>query len=300
MPVASSSGNTDLVTAGIQLFNSCIYENAETPTKKMFIFQPVVRTQYQPFVGEMDGISTAFVNVCTEYGDAKLEDHFCSLDAWISVLSKAGLYANELNLVSREKIFDWGSGEFTTRSIFFVYRGIEIGDGTFALIPCKDKRLLAISDIGFGLERISWALNENSHYYDFLRPVDIKGTREMFDVLRTLALLALSGIKPGHKGAGFQFRSFANIIANKYILNSWETAFSFYLPYWKNFVQNAVSDYEAVRTIKCEVGRLLGIKMSKELKIPPIRADETLEEYFVRMVYNQGIHQDIIRKFIGT
>ena len=128
----------------------------------------------------------------------------------------------------------------------------------------------------------------------------MKGSREMFDVLRTLALLALSGVRPSNRGAGLQFRRFAKIIADKYYLDSWETVCRYYFSYWKGFLPKAIPEEDGLASIYYEVGRFLGTRMSEELKLPPVRTRETIEEYAIRMVYNQGVNPDRIREFLGT
>lgn len=77
-------------------------------------------------------------------------------------------------------------------------------------MPQDSRPSFSISDIGFGLERIN-------HKYDTDFSVED-------DLLRTLALLELSGVEPGNKNHGYRYRLFS-----------------------KKFVQTFDLDYRAMR-----------------------------------------------------
>jgi len=64
--IANIDGETDLVIAGVQMFDDIIHHNGQIRTVPMFVEQPCVRMQYQQHVATQEGTSTSFVNVCTE------------------------------------------------------------------------------------------------------------------------------------------------------------------------------------------------------------------------------------------
>jgi hypothetical protein len=90
--IANTNGQTDLIVAGVQMFDDIIHCNQQLRTDKMLVFQPCVRTQFQSQVGSQEGISTSFVNVCTEQMGASFDQHLQSIDQWLTILSNLGLH----------------------------------------------------------------------------------------------------------------------------------------------------------------------------------------------------------------
>ena len=90
---------------------------------------------------------------------------------------------NDFVIVMRTSEKDWGTGTFSAIELFFVYGGLELGDAAYLSIPQATRPAIPISDIGFGLERIAWAVNKTGSYFDILLPLSEAGTKEMFDSL---------------------------------------------------------------------------------------------------------------------
>ncbi len=298
VPVASQHGRTDLVVAGVQMYDSVIHGNAPAREGKFFVAQPSVRTQFIPLIESEEGTSTSFVNACTEQMGATFVDHLFAVDSWCSVLSGLGLHMNDFVLVTKESSSDWGTGEFDGLEMFFHYGDLELGDASFVDVPLARGGSETISDIGFGLERVTWAMNKTDSYYDLLAPFSVPGSRVEIDACRTLSLLALSGITASNRGAGQQFRKFARILSEAGTREV-PTMVEHFHEYWSRFPGKAVSASEAVRAVRLELDRPLNARLCESLRLPPPKG-ETTEAYLERLVYTCGISHHDLRKAIQS
>jgi len=297
--IANSDGRTDLVIAGVQMFDDIIHQNKEVREEMMFVAQPSVRMQFQSQVQSQEGTSTSFVNVCTEKMGGGFDEHLEAVDYWCGALSKLGLHMNDLVIVMRTSEKDWGTGPFVALELFFMYRGLELGDAAYFLIPQPSIGPLPISDIGFGLERIVWAMNKTKSYFDVVTPWTFDGPKEMFDSCRTLALLAISGVKASNRGPGLQFRRFAKFLSEKYYGEDIFQIILHYFGYWKSFIRPSVSRVEALQTVRLEIERFINLKIREMMKLPPPR-EETTEAYFNRLVYTYSVDIQELHKAIKT
>lgn len=297
--IANFEGQTDLVIAGVQMFDDIIHKNKETREDKVFVAQPCVRMQFQPHVESQEGTSTSFVNVCTEKMGAEFDEHLQAVDHWCTVLSSLGLHMNDVIIVMRTSDNDWGTGKFSALELFFSYGGLELGDAAYLLIPQSNRPAIPISDIGFGLERMAWAVNKTDSYFDTLIPWTAGGTREMFDSCRTLALLVLCGVQATNKGPGLQFRRFAKVLGEKYYGMDVYSILTYYFDYWAQFIKPSISRGDAIQLARMEIERFVNLRVCEMLKLPSPR-EETTEAYFDRLVYTCNINICELRKAIKT
>jgi len=295
--IANTHGQTDLVIAGVQMFDDIIHRNQPLRNDKVFVTQPCVRMQFQSQVESQEGISTSFVNVCTEQMGASFDEHLQSVDHWSTVLSKLGLHMNDFIIVMRTSKKDWGTGEFSALELFFCYGGLELGDAAYLHITQSNRPTIPISDIGFGLERITWAINKTESYFDMLMPWTTICTREMFDACRTIALLNLCGVQAANKGPGLQFRRFAKVLGEKYYGTDLFEVLPYYFDYWAQFVTPSIKRENAVMLARLEIERFVNLKICNELNLPPPR-DETTDEYLDRLVYTYNASIYKLRKVI--
>ena len=133
--IANFDGQTDLVIAGVQMFDDIIHRNQKIREDKMFVAQPCVRMHFQQKIESEEGTSTSFVNVCTEKMGANIDEHLRTIDHWCTILSKLGLHMSDFIVVMRTSINDWGTGKFSALELFFSYGGLELGDAAYLLIP---------------------------------------------------------------------------------------------------------------------------------------------------------------------
>lgn len=286
--IANVDGQTDLVIAGVQMFDDVIHRNQSFRNDRIFVAQPCIRMQFQPQIETQEGISTSFINICTEQMKVSIDEHLQLIDYWYTALSKLGLHMNDFIVVMRTSKKNWGTGEFSALELFFCYDGLEIGDAAYLQVPQSNQATIPISDIGFGLERIAWAINKTESYFDILVPWTEIGTREMFDACRTIALLVLCGIQATNKGPGLQLRRFAKVLGEKYYDIDLFEVLSYYFDYWAQFIAPLIERANAVMLAQLEIERFVNLKISKMLNLPPPR-DETTIEYLDRLAYTYNI-----------
>lgn len=296
--IANLNGLTDLIVAGVQMFDDVIHQNHKERPGKIYVSQPCIRMQFSEKIKELDGISTSFVNICTEQMGGSIIEHLESFDHWFTVLSKLGLFMNDFTIILRESDDNWGTGDFTKIELFYLYGDLELGDASYFEIPRKDQQPITISDIGFGLERISWAINKNKTYFDYLIPITFIGERDMFDSLRTLSLLLICGVNASNKGPGLQFRRFAKIISEKYYNVDVYEIIAFYYDYWSNFIDPVVTKNNAIRIARTEIERLVNQRICKLLDLPEPKHNEPTNAYLNRLVYTLNISIYEIREAI--
>lgn len=297
--VANLEGQTDLIIAGVQMFDGIIHQNQEIQEDRMFVAQPCVRMQFQQYVEAQEGTSTSFVNVCTEKMNVKIDEHLQIVDNWCTALSKLGLHMKDFIVIMQTSVNDWGTGKFSALELFFSYGGLELGDAAYSLVPQAHHAPVSISDIGFGLERIVWAMNKTDSYFETLMPWTSDGSREMFDSCRTLALLALCGVQASNKGPGLQFRRFSKVLSEKYYGREVYSILEYYFNYWSQFIKPSISRDAAVQLVRLEIDRFINLEVSEKLKLPSPR-DETTEAYLNRMVYTCDANIHELRKAIKS
>lgn len=299
MNIADTRGTTDLIIAGVQIFDGLIHRGEKALEGGMFVGQPSVRMQFQDAVVSEDGVSTSFINVCTEKAHETFEGHLSTLDRWFGALSSLGLNMRDFTIVMRTSENDWGTGPFDALELFCVYGGLELGDAAYMQVPTRSGTIVNVSDIGFGLERIVWALNKTPLYYDLLMPGVVTIPREVCDAYRTITLLALSGVRPGNKGPGLQFRRFAKALSEQHCEVDLRAVVGYYLHYWSDFVRDALKSESVYQVISLEIDRFFNLKMCAAHDLsPPL--EETTEEYFQRLVYTLGMDAQELRQLIQT
>ena len=94
-----------------------------------------------------------------------------------------------------------------------------------------------MSDVGFGLERIRWCVNQGS-YYDLYS--DSSSLSPMVkSYISVLSLLAVNSVKPSNKNSGYRARQFSKKLANVLDGNEFSNLEKQYLMesirYWKDW-----------------------------------------------------------------
>lgn len=197
-----------------------------------------------------EGSTTSFVNASTVQLQCSFESHIRSLDDWLDLLSKLGLYMGDFNLeiVSPERYGRGKKGNWKHTDGFSIginYLNLNIGDAGYIRIP-SEGRSLEISDIGFGLERILWGLYKTPSYFDLIGPQsEIKNSRfQLVDSLRSSTLLGMSNISEGTSDAHNQFRKFTKIASGYYGMFDAFKLVSHYYNFWSKFITPKKSTLE--------------------------------------------------------
>ena len=292
----ADSRAADLIIAGVQILDEYIHGSLPPPKEPILIIQPSVRMKFCGKASATEGISTSFINICTEQVGLAFEEHLAAIDRWFSALSKLGIHMKHVVLRRRDTEKNWGTGSFGAVELFFLYGGLEIGDAAFGLIPLVSGDTAPVSDIGFGLERMAWALNRTDSYFDLISPLSIEMEIQVLDAFRTLALLAFFGVDAAYKKAGLQFRRLCKIVGDSYRKFNAHTLLSQSFDYWERFMTPSRTREEALRSIFLELDRPLAERVQEKLQGPRPSDNETLEEYISKLVYKYSLSVKAVKE----
>ncbi len=245
LPLMQENSTTLFVSSGIQVLDQSIHEEKKLPENPIFVNQPVLRSQ---FLGSNDIEShTSFHNVTTLDVNLDLNEHINHLKKWIQFLVSQGFDENEFVFDILESEPKWGKRKFSNIVIGVYYGGLDIGDAIYIpSMPQDDRDPFSISDIGFGLERLNHKLS------------DINTIEK--DCLKTLALLAISGVNPGNKSHGYRFRLFSKRFVSGCDLDFERmttelTSMGTMMDYWSDSISDSMRDKELLTEkiiIECE------------------------------------------------
>ncbi len=208
-----NNNDTVFISAGIQPLLRSYRDKKIKDFEKLYVAQPVIRTQYSNSVEE--GSSIAFTNLTTSSFNHSEEEHFKMVKHWYELLYEIGMSKNDITSSSDIYETKWGDLELCGKRTFHYYKDVEIGDTTFftKIVDNKSRTIAdSMSDLGFGLERLRWLTNGNSYYdlYSDSQELDIK----LKACLSVIALLAVNHIKPSNKNSGYRARMFSKKLVN--------------------------------------------------------------------------------------
>lgn len=211
--IVNESGSTLFISAGAQVLDPIIHDEKEIFAEKIYIAQPVFRTQFIPKINE--GVSSSFINIATEMVNKTPEEHFRALDQWMELLNILGLNKENIILKSIERYDKWGKRKFLQKILKIYYGDLEIGDALYIDMPQNSRENILISDIGFGLDRIKWLLSADKSYFQAIAPDSeafLNLDNKTIDYTRTLSLLAGFGVKPSNNEHGYRFRQLSKLL----------------------------------------------------------------------------------------
>ena len=211
--------DTVFISAGIQPLLKSARENQILDCEKVYLPQPVIRTQYSESIEE--GSSIAFTNVTTATFNNSEEEHLKMVKDWYNFLNEIGISKNNISTLSDVYETRWDDLDLIGKRTFHYYNNLEIGDTTFFSKIAKNGKSISVktmSDLGFGLERLRWRATNKSYYdlYSKFDEIDLK----VKAYLSALALLAVNEVKPSNKNAGYRVRLFSKkLIINELTRN---------------------------------------------------------------------------------
>lgn len=207
--------NTDtvFVTAGIQPILSDFRNSSIGDSQKIYLSQPVIRTQFVDSLGE--GSSIAFINSTTAGFNILEEEHNRLVEDWLELFYMLGM--SKENVSSRSKDYErtWGDLLVSGKKTFYYYNNLELGDTTFFTSVTKDGENIGIdtmSDVGFGLERLRWCISGKSYYDLYSDSKEISPQIKAY--LQALALLTVNEVVPSNKNSGYRVRMFSKRLVN--------------------------------------------------------------------------------------
>lgn len=299
-----STADTVFITAGIQpiLFD---FRNFKiNDVRKIYLSQPVIRTQFANSISE--GSSIAFINSTTAGFNISEKEHDMLVNDWIELFYQLGMKPG--NIESSSKIYErtWGDLLVCGNKTFYYYNNIELGDTTFFTKVTKDGRNIGIdtmSDVGFGLERIRWCLN-NESYFDLYSDSE-ELIPEVKAYLSVIALLAVNGVTPSNKNSGYRARLFSkklvNLLDGIELKGYLETYLLECIKYWKDWqeVNNEIDITVITNEYIRNCNRYIIDKLVSEgfENISGININISREDFKKRLL-SSGIEKDKIKKLI--
>jgi hypothetical protein len=257
-------------TAG-QVYDDLIYgTTVKSVSLRCVVSQPVIRLQGVDIVALIEGVSTSFIHTATEQWNVDAHQHFVTFDHWLDFFSSIGLHVGSLCFKVKQVDNDWSGKTVTSEMVKINYGGLEIGVANlFFNIPQGNNSVATLSDIGFGVERIVWAINKSTSYFDSIGPLSyvIILERVMIDAIRTVTLMVASGVVPGNKNQGSKLRSLINVLRRKaQFVNLYELV-RYYHAQWTSLISLPVSFETTYIVIWQEINRALNLETNHMLGI---------------------------------
>lgn len=251
LPVLNRRRDTIFTVAGMQMFQPTIEDGRPPRPGLRAVAQPCVRLRHADEIPDPAGMSTAFVNLCTEEFNASTATYMRHFDLWIDLCSTLGLHANFM-VLSFAPTFRPHPGD----SLEFVWCGIELGEGIWNNIAPHHGDP-AFTDFGFGFDRLVWAATRSQNYYENIGPTRSYPLRfvRTLDRLRTAALLLGSGLEPGPRDAGFQLRKLLRSFAQETPHFDFRAPLAQFLAEWNWFATLPVGIHRCIRVMDEELRR---------------------------------------------
>ncbi len=267
--VKETIGNSVFIGNVGQIFDNHIFNDQPViDSVPVTVLQPAIRLQKKDQIDNIDGFSTSFINVGSEQLLAGVEEHLSTIEKWMDFMSGVGLFMGDFALKPKLERASWGEiGQVEAYTLKFNYKGLELGVGNYTIIPRRDGSSISQSEGTFGLERIMWAINKNSRFYDVIGPFAYAIRKEdmLMDAYRTTTLMVGSGVYPGTDEHGSKLRN----LVQKYggLINEFNPDLvAFYHDWWSrfgSFPNDAISTVEVLRT---EFNRQRNVHLQSILK----------------------------------
>ena len=282
------------LTSGVQNFAGWFHGGVKPNKDRLYIEQPVIRTNLRKSVGE--GKISSFVNLSTLKSSTNNFEHVEFIDLWMQNLSKLGLYVSDFNLELRVKNLKSEECEWDKSQglhLKFKYGGMEIGSAGAIYLPINSIDG-PISDIGFGLERVVWAINKTDNFSDLLGPKPLSFSNDyiFIDSLRSLTLLGMSGLLREDKDRFRQFRIYLQNIEKSPLDMA---VIHHYYSFWSRFLSQKRDREETTSFIFVELNRLRNQKLLEKLGFEKITKEankyitKDTDSFINYLVENHGI-----------
>lgn len=245
----NKNNDTNFVIAGFQTINDFLSKSIENYKCKWCSFQPVIRLKEKDICGVKEGYFTSFINVCEISVDTTFIEYLDDLDNWINILSKCSLHTSGLQIKLKNKTnINNGVG------VKFIYKGIELGDANLYKYEFNGKKMM-VSDIGFGYERILWAINNGKNFFaPFVFKYDyLLGNLKDIDRIKTVTLMVMTNIVPRSNGKGKYVRALVNDLNTFTYYEKIDKYVEKYYNFYSKFITPILSLNQVKEIIKNEI-----------------------------------------------
>ena len=255
--------DTDFIIAGLQTINPIIYNESEVETEKWLSFQPVIRLSEKDRCGIDEGYFTSFVNVCEISTNTNYVDYVQDVENWIDILSSCSLHSSGLQLILKPS-----TTTYNGVGLEFNYKGLELGQANLYCLDINNKKVM-MSDFGFGYERILWAINGGKNFFaPFVSKYDyLFGDMKEVDRIRTITLMAMSGIKGGSSGKAKHMRNLVKEVFDINIITNVEEQIKRYYQFYSKFINSPIELNDVNDIINNEIDLNRKKKMLKQAHI---------------------------------
>jgi len=269
--VTRENERTLFASAAGQVFDCLVYEKKQqVDFHEVCVIQPVIRLQGIDLVGETEGFSTSFLNAGIDQWGATIDQHFIALDRLLDFFSLQDFYVGNLCMKYSYGENDWSNKNVFADMLRINYGGLEIGIANyFSEIPQNNSLPVSMSDISIGLERFLWARNKTASYFDAIGPLTyaMRGDTILMDTLRTLTLMAGSGVMPGHQNHGYKLRLIANRISNPLQKIPFSELIEFYYKQWSSVISLPIPMASVNNIIEREIDRNAILALNERLGV---------------------------------
>ena len=297
--LVGSGGDTFFVIAGVQLFDAVLRGQAPPTREAFFVPQPSVRVKSLHKVGHRPGISSSFVNLCTEELDGSTDDYLRHLESWLEVFHSLGMDTDGLTLIVEPEVFR--RGDFTYRTVNVNYYGFELGEAIMLSADSPECRVRTILDFGFGFERIVWAVNEADSYFSLIGPPRqaLTGRARLIDFVRTMTLLTAADLRPANTGPGYVLRKLGKMAVAEGARDAdLDVLIRHGYRYWEDFVPPRRALDDCAAEVNAELSRAANATLAGRLGLRGNRIDlnQPSDAFVVDLLRLHGIRHDRIRE----
>lgn len=296
--VVGAANDTFFAIAGVQVFDA-VLRGVDAPTRTpYFVPQPSVRVKSLDKVGRRPGISSSFVNLCTEELNGSLSDYVRHLDGWFAVFGELGMDSDGLTLIVEPEPKTRGAFEFRTVNVN--YFGFELGEAII-LAATDESAVRTILDFGFGFERIVWAVNEIDSYFGLIGTpsLALSGRHRLVDFVRTMTLLAAAGLTGGNQGPGYVLRKLGRLAVAEGARDvDVEPLVEHSHAHWRMFVPPRVDLADCVSVVVGELHRAANATIAASLRLRPNRIDlnQPTDSFLADLLLQHGIRHERLRE----
>ncbi len=224
LPVLRPRGSrTHFTTAGIQLLETV---SSARETVRHMVTQPCIRMQFAPHVCE--GTSSSFVLFNVVATNASETEFVLLISQMLSLFHRCGLAMDRMRFRVSDGATKWSTKNASRNALLFSRTALEIFYGSLQLgeaiyvhdYPINDFERVKVSDVGFSIERLNWAMFPAAPYmigFDETYASQALGSADatcrVIDCIRSAVLIAGEGVRPsGSVEAGVRFREYMSLL----------------------------------------------------------------------------------------
>ena len=286
----NNSATTLFIGAGIQT-TEIILERGVIPTNPICLVQPCVRVHAIGSDKTLKGYSSGFHVATTQRVNATIDEFVKDIDTWLKYLADIKFPYSHMNFFFGT---DWTGGKMKGVYIAAYLGKTQLCDFVYVNKMPDEAKIKTISDMSLGLERLSWMKIKTESYFQAFCPIIYLRdfTDVQLDILRTLTLLASSGVVPSNKSRGYKveegvvttkrgsgqvLKQLAQLYSNEKGSNRINDLVQTFYEEWSNFGKISISLADTQKIIQSEINKAYNLQTIKKFKFDPKKFQTELE-----------------------